>query len=362
MHRVIPLPPEDFSQSPGCRLLLRERNDSIPTAPLPSWSGTGEIRVKGCAPADSFLIEVEGADIGCGGVVFRGDLVLDCNNQRKTSGLAVEAPAGLALRRSLLGRFHRRPGRHQINVPRACYLVAQPNYAAWLIGEVPRLRHYQQFLADGFPLVVHGDVRPHHLQALELCGVDREHLLLVPPEADIAVGTLIYSSPTYCDHIPSPLGVRYLQSLVGAPAGDRAARRHYLGRMNCPQRRILNEEAVQQSLARLGFEARAPESLPVAEQVALFASAEMIVTPFGATLANLAFSSPSVRVCVIRTKFTNEFARIAHLTSVRLSVFDQLKRSKRGFCFSAAKKELHQVFTVDVAALTSFVRRQLEGA
>lgn len=362
MQCITPLPPEEFFQLPGCRVILRERNDPIPTTPLPSFSGSTEIRVKGCNPPDGLLVEMDRVELGYSGAVFHGNSVLDCNTNRRTSVLAVEAPEKSALRRDFFRRFYRKHGRCQISVKQACYLVAQPNYAAWLLGEVPRLRHYQRFLQSGFKLLVHGEVRPHHLQTLEHCGVGREHMVVVPPETDIAAESLIYSSPAYCDHIPSPLGVGFLRSLASPSSPHDPGRRYYLGRMNCPLRRIVNEDVAQQALARLGFEPLAPESLPVAKQIGLFASAEMIVAPFGAALANMAFSSQSVRVCVIRTKFTNEFARLAHLAGVRLSVFDKLKRSKRGINFSASKKELHQVFSVDVDALIGYVHGQLEGS
>ena len=98
-----------------------------------------------------------------------------------------------------------------------------------------------------------------------------------------------------------------------------------------------------------------PERLCIADQIRLFSTAKTIVTPFGAALANMAFSSLGTEVCVIRTKFTNEFARLAHMTGVRLFVFDSMKRWRHGICFSKLSKELHRRFRINVDDLSRFV-------
>ena len=61
-------------------------------------------------------------------------------------------------------------------------------------------------------------------------------------------------------------------------------------------RRIENEDEVLATLRPLGFDVVDPGTLSVAEQVLLFAEAEMVVGAHGAGLTNIAFCSPGATV------------------------------------------------------------------
>ena len=66
--------------------------------------------------------------------------------------------------------------------------------------------------------------------------------------------------------------------------------RVFISRRSALARRIANEDEVRRVLAPLGFAAYALEEMSFAEQVRLFAQAELIVAPHGAGLMNLAFA------------------------------------------------------------------------
>lgn len=74
------------------------------------------------------------------------------------------------------------------------------------------------------------------------------------------------------------------------------SKRLYISRANANQRRLLNEDEILAKLVQLGFTSVDPGTLSVKEQIRLFASAETIVAPHGAGLANLAFCSPGTKV------------------------------------------------------------------
>ena len=76
-------------------------------------------------------------------------------------------------------------------------------------------------------------------------------------------------------------------------------RRLYVSRADAKLRRITNESQLLPTLARQGFEAVVPGTLPLREQVALFMGAEAIAGPHGAGLANLLFAPSSARVLEI---------------------------------------------------------------
>jgi capsular polysaccharide biosynthesis protein len=68
------------------------------------------------------------------------------------------------------------------------------------------------------------------------------------------------------------------------------AKRIFVSRRRAISRRILNEDAVMEQLASLGFVAYLLEELNVTEQVQLFAQAEFVIAPHGAGLTNIIWS------------------------------------------------------------------------
>jgi capsular polysaccharide biosynthesis protein len=67
------------------------------------------------------------------------------------------------------------------------------------------------------------------------------------------------------------------------------------------RRRVINEDELVAVLTKFGFKSIAPESLSVAEQVSLFAAAEVVIGAHGAALTNTVFCSPGTKVIEIFT-------------------------------------------------------------
>lgn len=76
----------------------------------------------------------------------------------------------------------------------------------------------------------------------------------------------------------------------------RPTRRLLLSRRDATTRRLTNEHDVEAALGVHGFETIVPGSMTFAEQVAAFSSAQLVVAPHGAALANLAFAKPGTSV------------------------------------------------------------------
>jgi capsular polysaccharide biosynthesis protein len=71
--------------------------------------------------------------------------------------------------------------------------------------------------------------------------------------------------------------------------GTRRSSRLLVSRRDAAKRRIVNEDALLSALAPLGFEVIVPGTLSFDEQVSAFSSAEVVVGPHGAGLANALF-------------------------------------------------------------------------
>jgi hypothetical protein len=128
-------------------------------------------------------------------------------------------------------------------------------------------------------------------------------LLDVPPERRFDTRSrALAPRHVYVADLPSwfDLPERDLASLRRylLPAGGAAApahgRRLYVQRSGT--RRVNNEAEVVQRLRSHGFELLEDRRRSVAEQIAIFAEAEMIVGPHGAGLANMAWMSPGATV------------------------------------------------------------------
>lgn len=342
--------------------LDREKHPPLKTAiPLKSFTDSSEIKIKPYQARDDVLLRIPEAVVGYYGIVRCADVVLDLNNHYDTGLLTQHKSKGFALRRSFFSGYQMDSGARQFKLKSACYMVAHSNYAAWLLGEVPRLKHYEAILRTGVKLALHGQIDPYHLETLELYGVPSDAIVTIPVEADLVISECYFASPTSSYHIPSPAGVRYLSQIKAVIDGlDRfKGGQFYISRSHVAARKIENEIEIQEHLVKKKFVTLHPEQLSLVDQIRLFSGAKTIVTPFGATLANMAFSSGKTEVCVIRTKFTNEFARLAHMTGVRLFVFDSMTRWRHGIRFSKLNKELHQRFRINIEDLSQFV---IEGA
>jgi hypothetical protein len=104
-------------------------------------------------------------------------------------------------------------------------------------------------------------------------------------------------------HIPralqSPLGLGRLRNLGGFIAGQDGkdcVKRIYVSRHDARLRRVLNEKSFMPKLESRGFERAILGELPIAQQVALFSQAEIIVAPHGAGLAHIAWCKPGTKI------------------------------------------------------------------
>ena len=98
-----------------------------------------------------------------------------------------------------------------------------------------------------------------------------------------------------------------------ATGGDR---RLLVSRADVNARRVLNEDEVFGRLEPHGFERVTPGRLPLAEQVALFSQAQIVVGTHGAGLANIVFmpEGGSVIETFGRNFMQGGFAWLSHLS------------------------------------------------
>lgn len=137
---------------------------------------------------------------------------------------------------------------------------------------------------------------------------------------------LIYPSPlaTFANMAPSPRLIDFFAHLTRAhQSGARgpAPERVFLSRLGFPSaRRMRNEAALAEALAKIGFHVAKTHELTLADQIRLMSNAKFVVGQFGAALWNIPFMPRGGRIVEIATSnySSNEYLYVAHLCGHRL--------------------------------------------
>jgi capsular polysaccharide biosynthesis protein len=178
------------------------------------------------------------------------------------------------------------------------------NYYHWTVEFLPKVRLLELYrdATDREPtLLLPADPPPWMAETLRLTGWDPDRCLECP-ETEVRVDRLVvpshrnqYISPHDSrfrdDFNPAPDDVRWLasrmQSNVEPYAGEGFSSRVFLSRKDTKFRPVDNEDAIVEALRPRGFEPYVLTSLSLADQIRLFAQADVIVSPHGAGLVNM---------------------------------------------------------------------------
>jgi hypothetical protein len=186
------------------------------------------------------------------------------------------------------------------------------NYYHWLLNWLPRLG-VVRLLAPG--VLDDPDVRimvDRHCagspfqEFMRFLGIAAERILWVDADTVYRVEEAI--SVTFNrDYAGAVLKRLAADIRRGAPQPSTTLpRRIWIDRQGneAAKRRVANADAIRPVLAARGFAAVRLETLPLAGQIALFASAEAVAGVNGAGLANMIFCPPDCRILVVEKLYT----------------------------------------------------------
>jgi capsular polysaccharide biosynthesis protein len=132
----------------------------------------------------------------------------------------------------------------------------------------------------------------HHIQAKQL---------IVTNSAGDVENDYVYQNIHYPDW-----AVNFLRNAFVGEKHNFGNRKIYISRADAGYRKIINEQEISEIFRQLGFEIHHLSNLSIREQVELFASADVVVSPHGAGLANIAFCRPGSKVLEI---FSNQYVK-----------------------------------------------------
>jgi capsular polysaccharide biosynthesis protein len=175
------------------------------------------------------------------------------------------------------------------------------NYFHWMFGLLPRIAILERAgidLAsiDGF-LINHLHFPEVQCSMLRVVGIQPERVVeMNETDAFQPQRLWVTSHLLACGHLRRWLCQWLREKYLVSPPLGKPSRRLYISRADASNRRVANEDEMMDFLTPLGFEKVVIGHRSVFEQSALFASAETIVGPHGATFANIVFCSPRTRI------------------------------------------------------------------
>ncbi len=166
----------------------------------------------------------------------------------------------------------------------------------------------------------------------------------------IHVQEAIWVESDLVQSMPAPYLKDFQQRISALYAGLRTLRnRRLLIARKGPTRKIHNLEQVQAFLSRYDFDTVYLEGMSMADQILLFQSAEFIVSPHGAGLANLLFCEPGTKVVELMPSV--EVRPFFWLISEKLDLVHGVQ-----FCEIVGAEGFQSSIHVDIGKLQALVR------
>jgi hypothetical protein len=193
-----------------------------------------------------------------------------------------------------------------------CALIVTPGYPIfghWLADILPRLGLLEAagHDLDSLTYIVAEDTPAFGLELLRLVGIGEERLIRLGAAGPIRPNTLLLPTFVHNGRQFTPLmahAARVLRARIearfgkleasGTPASILVSRRGW------GARRMQDRDAFEAAAQRHGFTLVSPETLPMLDQLRLFAGAREIIGEYGSGLHSSLFSPPGTVVCALR--------------------------------------------------------------
>lgn len=178
------------------------------------------------------------------------------------------------------------------------------NYYHWVVLLLARIEAVRArgLLRGGRRLLLPRELSGWMRSSLADLGLGEEQMLLYGADDDLQLTDALLASPI---DFASPSLIEGLRQAMWRHAGldpaapPAATRLLYISRRGEGRRPLVEEARIQRAAEAMGFEVVAPETLTLAEQVRLFATARGIAGPPGAAYTNLIWAGPGARVLSI---------------------------------------------------------------
>lgn len=181
------------------------------------------------------------------------------------------------------------------------YIGRNNNYYHWLIEELPRLGLIEKArLFQNSPILMDKGASSWQYELLSLLGIEKTRLRSLDFSYPVAFKNLVVPSYLSRDMVAHPRAVSFIRNKLLQSDHDlkpTIGKRIYISRGTVTAHRaVLNEGAIRDQFRRANFRFVNTGSLSIAEQIELFADAEVIAGSAGAGLTNVIFAPKAVRL------------------------------------------------------------------
>lgn len=253
-----------------------------------------------------------------------------------------------------------RPQRHHAGAAAVLCSHEPLNYGSFLFRVLPKLHAIRAHGLGHLPVVAWAHT-PAFLELLRLAGVPASQVVQHDTGALVTFDRVIAPSLRNPHAFLDPESHAFFQNMARENPGTGGGRRLYvsrlgLGRRGVSTRQMLNEAEVAAAMAGLGFEVIEPEGCSPTEQIAAFASADVIMGPAGSGLFNVVFCRPGTKVVDIESEPNWIYAHTGLFASCK---------ARYGLFVAAVDQSdpapVHKRFSVDVPALVARVAKFLRS-
>lgn len=167
------------------------------------------------------------------------------------------------------------------------------NYYHWMYDCLPRIYLIRRSRKNVSKYIVGPNLQPFQFETLAALGIHKNEIVPCDPNLHLeAEELLVPSLPRGEQWAHSFLKHHFKQFHPYIPA----TKRLYISRSRALGRTLANEDQVLKVLNAYGFETVHTQDLSVLDQVQLFSSAEIVISPTGSALTNLTFAKPGTKV------------------------------------------------------------------
>lgn len=170
--------------------------------------------------------------------------------------------------------------------------VLSLRYYHWMFDMLPRLELLARAGTPFDQVIVHTDFA-FQRETLAHLGVKPEQIVPIHPRSHFLCDELILPSLPAPFGTPTPEVFDFLRRSFLPESDLRPAEKiFYVSRKDATRRRIINEGELIARLEKYGVETVLLDGMSVAEQVALFRAAKLVIGPHGAGFTNMVFAQP----------------------------------------------------------------------
>jgi hypothetical protein len=240
------------------------------------------------------------------------------------------------------------------------------NYFHWLYDVLPRAHVLGQagLLDDGVTVLVPEVRHRFQWETLEHLGVVPDRCVSIAGPVSIHAEEIVAITGPRNHGFVEPWVPAFLRESFVTPVSS-TRRRIYINRQDATLRTIVNEPALEAALATIDVASVSLSDLGVTQQAELFASADLIVAPHGAGLANLAFCRPGTRIIELVGEGLSwpVYAELARDIGLQYTAVEGLRIAASRVVPAAVQRHLGRVWDarVDVGRVLAAVDRALGG-